>query len=153
MKKNRFSILDIAIILTLVFFVAGAAIKAGTVGSDIFTAKDKKSVIYILADDDSKSLGLVLKEGDVVIDTKSGTAIGTVDGLVEKRNKQYVRNGDFYEIVHTDTGADAVIRINVNIIENENGAFMPGNIFIAPGMQLSLQTDNAVFSGTVTKIK
>ena len=45
MKKHRFNVLDIAIILTLVFFIAGAAIKAGTNGSDLFNAKAYKGVL------------------------------------------------------------------------------------------------------------
>ncbi len=153
MKKHRFNVLDIAIILTLVFFIAGAAIKAGTNGSDLFNAKAKKVTIYVLADDDSKSLPLVLNSGDAVKVSSSGALIGTVDGVVTKSDKQYIRNGEAFDIVYTSDGADAVIRIKADVVENNNGIFAAGNMFVAPGTVLQLETDNAVFSGTVTKIK
>lgn len=153
-KRNlKFNVLDSAIIILLVLFLLGSFANAQLKSMKIFRGKEKNVVVSVEVIDKSKQLSESLKVGEKVYLADSGKCIGTITAVVDKSNKNYVPEGDKFNIVFTDDLYRVLIKFDATVYENENGLFLKGNRFVASGAVLDLKTPRAVFSGTVSDIK
>ncbi len=155
MKNNklRFNILDVSIIAAVLFLIVGSFVKL-QFGQKYQNGTGEKStaIISIEVLDTQKTLSKAVNHGDSIKILGNLKSIGTITSVVNRNNKIYVINGDKYEQIITHDLYRVLIRIEADVYKNENGLFSKDNNYLAPGLVLDFETDNAVFQGTISSI-
>ena len=155
MKKNKlkFNILDVSIIAAILFLIVGTFVKLqfGT-KSQGGTVENATAVISVEVTDTQKTLSKAIERGDSIKILGNFKSIGKITSVVNRNNKSYVINGDKYEQIITHDLYRVLIRFEADVYKNENGLFTKDNNYLAPGLVLDFETDNAVFQGTISSI-
>ena len=151
-SKIKFNVLDISILFVLIFIIIGSAVRIQFKNSVFFATGKKEAVITIETIDKHKTLSTAVHLDDYIKIEGSIKELGKITAVVNRNNKKYVPTLTGYEEVFTDDLYRVLIKAKSNVYVNENGTFTVDNKFIAPGLKLTFESDNAVFEGTITDI-
>ncbi len=152
-KKLKFNTLDACIFIVIVFIILGTLIRAQIKSTNIDGSQELNVTVFLDVTDKSKKLSDAVSIGDEIYIKGSNESLGIVSGVINRNNKKYIQNGNAFDIVYTNDLYRVLIKFDTVIYKNENGMFTDENIYIAAGSVFEFETENAVFQGTVSKIK
>ena len=159
MKKNvfkKFNILDIAIIIIVIALLLGSVLRTNIRKITSVSNKTQEAVITLTVKPDMHNrINYVFKNGSKVYFSDNSKTCGVLLSNVRRLSKNYVVNSEnkVYDITYGDKNQkEYVLRIETTLVSGNEGSFINGERFVSCGSVLQLETDNASFEGTVTKI-
>ncbi len=157
-KKLRFNVIDIILVLVIILAVGGIFIRSG-IGEKISVSSQSEEVeIRFLALNVDHAAGDFFIEGDTAYLNSTGKEIGNISSektIVPAEKLITLADGT---IIKTESHDARKIDVRGGILASgvftEDGSFMlDGNTCLVPGMTLSFHTDNLIVSTIITEIK
>ena len=154
-KKFKPNIIDFLIVIVLIGAIVGIVMRMGvidklTIGSRLETAQ----ISFIVRDINDESENYFNK-GDVFYSRTHKCNIGTLESVIPRLAEKYVEDaiGRLIKTTSSENRIDIIGTLIGEGVFTEQGFFLDGVNYIAPGSELLFDSNNIVGSLTITDIQ
>ena len=152
-SKTRFNVIDLLIVVIVIGCIAGIVYRYNLVDRIIVDSKRDEVSVKFITTAVSKDIEDKLSDGDVFYIESSGELFGTLSGHASTDNS-YVASDDngMPVISYNKELRDIEGTITCKGVMREEGFFVDGTQFVAPGSELILESINVRVSVIITEI-
>ncbi|MBQ3100423.1 MAG: DUF4330 family protein [Clostridia bacterium] len=151
--KIRFNIIDFLIIVIAIGCIAGVIMRYDIIDKIVVDReRDEVSVSFMITGI-SPQISDQIKDGDEFYVVGANTRLGVLeDHTVSNAEKVEANENGFPVRSYDDTSRDVRGTFTSYGVNNEDGFFLGGTLFIAPGKTLTIESRNVRISVIITEI-
>ncbi len=151
--KLRFNIIDFLIIVIVLGCIAGAVIRYNIIDRIVLDTKRDEVKISFLVSGISPQIAEAMKEGDEYYISGASYTIGRLSKPTVGPAQIIDENEEGRPVASEDnTLRDVRGSFTSYGVLNEDGFFLAGTMFLAPGKTLTVESKSATFSLIITEI-
>ncbi len=156
-KKVKFkpNVIDFLIVIVILGAIAGIVMRTGVVDKIVVNnSLEKAQISFIIRDinDESESC---FNKGDVFYGKSHACVVGTLESIIPRLAEKYVADasGRLQKTTSSENRIDILGTLIGNGVFTDQGFFIDGSIYIAPGSDITFENKNIEGVLTVTDIQ
>ncbi len=151
--KIRFNIIDFLIIVIVIGCIVGVIMRYDIIDKLVLDSKRDEVKVSFMITGISPQIADQIKDGDEFYVVGASTSLGVLmDHTVSNAEKVEANENGFPVRSYDDTLRDVRGTFDSFGVQNENGFFLGGTLFIAPGKTLTIESRNVRISVIITEI-
>ncbi len=154
-RKFKPNIIDFLIVVIVIGVVAGIVMRMGVIEKITVGNRLEQARISFIIKDISGESESYFKNGDTFNSKTHGCYIGTLETINSRRAVKYIENenGRIVKTESADNRVDMLCTLIADGTFTEDGFFLGGSTYIAPGSEINFSSPNIIGVLTVTDIQ
>ncbi len=154
-RKFKPNIIDFLIVIVILGAIVGIIMRTGVVDKIVVNNRLEKAQISFIIRDISDQSESCFNKGDVFYGKSHACVVGTLESVIPRLAEKYVADasGRLIKTTSSENRIDILGTLIGSGVFTEQGFFVDGSIYIAPGTEITFENKNIEGVLTVTDIQ